>query len=103
MTKRRLALALVGAAFGLVIAATPAGTSTSPAPDAPHAALAAGHLVEGLLVVEHPRVLGHVPLAVAAHATALPPAPAHAAITRPAGLPAPAVATSSSAIRGPPA
>ena len=100
---RRLALALLGAAFGLVIAATPASTPASSAPGAPHAALAAGHLVEGLVVVEHPRILGHAPSAVAAHATTVSPAPVRAAIAHPAGVAAPAVVTPPAAIRGPPA
>lgn len=103
MTQRRLALALLGAAFGLVVAVTPTTTSTAPAAGAPHAALAAGHLAEGLLVVEHPRVLGHIPLAVAAHATTLPPDPARDTAARPQGLPRAAVATPPAAIRGPPA
>jgi hypothetical protein len=101
--RRRLALALLGAAFGLVVAVAPASTSTASAAVTPHATLAAGHLAEGLLVVEHPRILGHVPLAVATYATTPPAAPPRAAIVRSHGRQGPAVVTPPAAIRGPPA
>jgi hypothetical protein len=101
--ERRLALALLGAAFGLIVAVAPASTSTSSAATAPHATLAAGHLAEGLLVAEHPRILGHVPLAVATSATTLPSAPARSASDRSDGRPGPAVLSPPAAIRGPPA
>jgi len=102
---RRLPLALLGAALGLVIAIVPTGGAGSTPAGASHPALSSGHLAEGLLVVEHPRAQGPLLplLAVAAPAPSFSEGRARwvvASVDRTSGSSA---VTPPTAIRGPPA
>ncbi|HET6818365.1 MAG TPA: hypothetical protein VFH66_14150 [Mycobacteriales bacterium] len=103
MTTRRLALAFLGAAFGLVVAVVPAGSVAAPAVDGSHAVLTAGHLDEAVLAVAHPRTLAQLPSAVGTRVPVLPADHLRPAISATVGIAVPAVVTPPAAIRGPPA